>query len=117
MGAMDELSHDVVVSHLESLEQAASDERFTMDWDEAHMLKLWLEDHDANLRAERDALAAEVERVKRLEAESEAARAFRNEYHKDFGAWQDLRDDLFKLLDESDEDAALAELDAGEGPC
>jgi len=61
--------------------------------------------------------AAEVERVKRLEAESEAARAFRNEYRKDFGAWKDLRDDLFRLLDESDEDAALAELDAGEGPC
>ena len=67
------------------------------------------------LEAERDALAAEVARVQRLEAESEAARAFRNEYRKDFGAWKDLRDDLFQLLDEHDEAAALAEIDAGEG--
>ena len=64
--------------------------------------------------AETPLTAAEVARVKRLEKVAEAARAFRNEYRKDFGAWKDLRDDLFQLLDESDEDAALAELDAGE---
>jgi hypothetical protein len=35
----------------------------------------------------------------------------------DDGARQDRLYELFQLLDEHDEAAALAELDAGEGPC
>lgn len=61
--------------------------------------------------------AAEVARVKRLEKVAEAARALRSEHRADFmddGARQDRLYELFQLLDESDEDAALAELDAGE---
>ena len=56
--------------------------------------------------------AAEVERVRRMEAESRAARAYRDEYRKDFGARKDLGDNLhnlFQLLDEHDEAAALGE--------
>ena len=56
--------------------------------------------------------AAEVARVRRMEAESRAARAYRDEYRKDFGARKDLGDNLhnlFQLLDEHDEAAALGE--------
>ena len=62
--------------------------------------------------------AAEAERVKRLEKVAEAARALRSEHRADFmddGARQDRLYELFQLLDEHDEAAALAELDAGEG--
>ncbi len=58
--------------------------------------------------------AAEAERVRRMEAESRAARAYRDEYRKDFGARKDLGDNLhnlFQLLDEHDEAAALGEGD------
>jgi hypothetical protein len=62
--------------------------------------------------------AAEVARVQRLEKVAEAARALRSEHRADFmddGARQDRLYELFQLLDESDEAAALAEIDAGEG--
>ena len=64
--------------------------------------------------------AAEVARVQRLEKVAEAAKALRSEHRADFmddGARQDRLYELFQLLDEHDEAAALAELDAGEGTC
>ena len=64
--------------------------------------------------------AAEAERVRRLEKVAEAAKALRSEHRADFmddGARQDRLYELFQLLDEHDEAAALAELDAGEGAC
>jgi len=51
---------------------------------------------------------------------AEAAKALRSEHRADFmddGARQDRLCELFQLLDEHDEAAALAELDAGEGTC
>ena len=64
--------------------------------------------------------APEAERVQRLEKVAEAAKALRSEHRADFmddGARQDRLYELFQLLDEHDEAAALAELDAGEGTC
>ena len=64
--------------------------------------------------------AAEAARVQRLEKVAEAAKALRSEHRADFmddGARQDRLYELFQLLDEHDEAAALAELDAGEGAC
>jgi len=72
----------------------------------------------AALREARGARDEGVARVKRLEKVAEAAKALRSEHRADFmddGARQDRLYELFQLLDEHDEAAALAEIDAGEG--
>ena len=47
---MSKLTHEIVVEHLNVLSTAASDEIYTMDFEEAQAVSLWLQDNDAELR-------------------------------------------------------------------
>ena len=60
----DLLTREVLIDHLQVLEQAASDEQYTMDREEAQAMRLWLEDHDAALRTRAEAAEAEARLVR-----------------------------------------------------
>jgi hypothetical protein len=49
------LTPETVIDHLRTLEQAASDEYYQMDSDEALALRTWLQEHDADLRVRLEA--------------------------------------------------------------
>jgi hypothetical protein len=60
------LAKDRVLEFLEKLQEAASDDEYTMDWEEAHDISLWLQDCDTNLRARAETAER---RTEELEAE------------------------------------------------
>lgn len=57
---MSKLTHEIVVEHLKALSTAASDENYTMDFEEAQAVSLWLQNIDAALRSR----IAELESLK-----------------------------------------------------
>jgi hypothetical protein len=59
------LTPETVIDHLRTLEQAASNEYYQMDSDEALALRTWLQEHDADLRVRLK--AAERERDEAIE--------------------------------------------------
>ena len=121
---MPDLTREMVLDHLAALEQAASDEDYTMDWDEARALTTWLDSSDDSLRSD---LQAARKALTLRDAVVEAADSLKQQL---FAVHNDPRYQMVWLMAQNAHgpyegktytaeldalDAALAELHAGEG--